>query len=217
MFVLDPQKPRLRKRKGSTQTCPSELLQPPLRDAQPVLPAKYRLVLWAELNLYPATFSKQYQGFIRRAFQQNPLLIQHWLRAIERDRERELWWCSLTVNSQLWARDLLQHVHEENSLSFFFSSFTRVAGEFAWDYARDRLDHVLACWKTTNIYIIGSNGIWMSTSNPHRGQNRACLQIWHILILYKERWTWYSESFLLFFLPVVIYPKMSNLTRLDRF
>lgn len=120
MFVLDPQKPRLRKRKGSTQTCPSELLQPPLRDAQPVLPAKYRLVLWAELNLYPATFSKQYQGFIRRAFQQNPLLIQHWLRAIERDRERELWWCSLTVNSQLWARDLLQHVHEENSLSFFF-------------------------------------------------------------------------------------------------
>lgn len=47
---------------------------------------------------------------------------------------------------------------------------------------RDRLDHVLACSKTKNIYIIGSNGIWMSASNPHQGQNRACLQIWHILV-----------------------------------
>lgn len=36
-------------------------------------------------------------------------------------------------------------------------------------YVRGRLDHVLACSKAVNIYIIGSNGIWMSTSGPHLG------------------------------------------------
>lgn len=94
-------------------------------------------------------------------------------------------WCWLTVNSQLWfiqmrPRGKLPYTLGESS---------------GWRlYVRDRLDHVLACSQTTDIYIIGSNGIQMSTSYPHWGQNRACPQLWHILSL-LTRWTRYSHSF----------------------
>lgn len=61
-----------RKGTGSTHTCPFDLLQPIYR-IQLVLQAKYELILEAELNLYHATFTKQYQCLILRASQENPL------------------------------------------------------------------------------------------------------------------------------------------------
>lgn len=107
-------------------------------------------------------------------------LIQCLLQAMRRVRERR------TCDDASWQLNLsfdsFHHGHEENSFC------TNIPGGRAgWRlYARDRLDHVLACSKTTNIYIIGSNGIQMSTSYPHQGQNRACLQVWHILAVWRQ-------------------------------